>query len=704
MWLKYRNLYEIIVKYANSNGTDETSKDIVDVLTKNRSVLLSVLKNLGRSSSHRAQLDNIGGSVKLESGQSVKVDQALRSESIIISDLFNCDELDALELVLSGELQLQNFGFLTRGLCAIICYYDAHRFLSASVKALIEMKISEDIQKSKELDAFLEQFCSDPQLPRRLIEVLRTVNTQTEFQNLHQPQVNGLGGPKHQRMLREMIDETLSNCTSALFSLCSSWRKDFVPPFMRDLFAPLKAIQPSVVFQNSHLSLWTALLILISPHNIQHLRCAKEILEAFCKEVFSSEWSDQCVAASLQLACVVTFNWLNVHQAVHEVLGDFSLSEDEFLERAIGSLCFVFIRKCIITSPGFRSNVVFFDVVDALLKNFIAHFPSKLVLLQRVCEEELLYTEELLAKGELYWPKCHFEAFLHCIGDLYDDESERTILLSSQFTSVTSEELVKFIKNGRNLYAPVLHVAFLDMAKNLCKTRDNAEFFYQLVSSFPSVKGSDERTLNIHHFWKALREYLLLFQRRRTSVSNVLRPFTAHPDSSHLQINQSELAGLIAWVQFCERIAIHDPNARLHFVENSLWACTETVVGLLVCSVPLVLKGSLYRFLAAVAKDEQSAVHIWSSLSANGVLSQSPNGKLTGIQEELDDRECSLKRYDSSLGFLALMKELLLHLSSSSDALHLQLYLQFISKSIICQFGNRSYENVQQMASFLPLF
>lgn len=29
---------------------------------------------------------------------------------------------------------MKHFTHLTRGLCAVICYYDAHRFLSATVK------------------------------------------------------------------------------------------------------------------------------------------------------------------------------------------------------------------------------------------------------------------------------------------------------------------------------------------------------------------------------------------------------------------------------------------------------------------------------------------------------------------------------------------------------------------------------------------
>lgn len=61
----------------------------------------------------------------------------------------------------------------------------------------------------------------------------------------------------------------------------------------------------------------------------------------------------------------------------------------------------------------------------------------------------------------------------------------------------------------------------------------------------------------------------------------------------------------------------------------------ENVIGLLTCSIPLVLKGKLYKFLAALAVDETAAVHIWNCLLSEGICLQMENGKLSGIQVRL---------------------------------------------------------------------
>ncbi|VDN26997.1 unnamed protein product [Gongylonema pulchrum] len=595
----------------------------------------------------------------------------------------------------AGEVQLQHFPFLTRGLCAVVCYYDAHRFISASVRALAELKINEEIPKSDALTSALNALLTDTAFVKRLIEVLQTVSVQTELQNLHQPHVNGLGGPKHQEILRELIEEILTNCAHTLYLISSSWRLDSVPPFLDNLFTPLKSLQPTALFQNAHLPLWIAALILISPHNLLNMRCASELLMAFHKHVMLDDWQDSCMRASLQFAIVVSYNWLNVHQLVQEVLGGFAIKENELLERAVNGLAFQFIRKCVIPVPKFRENVMAFSVVDTLIKNFLAHFTNQVMLLQRAGEMELQNVEDELQHGHLSKPMLHFENLIRGIADLYDGNSIHSVHLSAQFCSHEN--------NCRRLISPVLQVAFLDMVKNICKCQESAHFIFELLSSSPEKYG--ESSLCWDHFWKALHDYLGYFKQRKGRPSRVMQE-SAGQQHPLPQIPQTELAGLIAWVQLAEVVAEHDSAARRQFFDNNSWSCVETSASLVTSAVPLVLKGAFYRFLASLAVYEYGTARIWAALISFSVIKKTTSGKLTGIQfhwarkdflkDELETRECAMKSYDSSLGFLRLMKTLFRHMHTV-DSGHLLCYLQFIIKSIICQFANRSYNNVQQM-------
>ena len=50
--------------------------------------------------------------------------QSLVEEALIVSDLFKMNELSSLQLLLHGEEQLPQYPGLTRGLVAVVLYYD----------------------------------------------------------------------------------------------------------------------------------------------------------------------------------------------------------------------------------------------------------------------------------------------------------------------------------------------------------------------------------------------------------------------------------------------------------------------------------------------------------------------------------------------------------------------------------------------------
>lgn len=60
------------------------------------------------------------------------------------------------------------------------------------------------------------------------------------------------------------------------------------------------------------------------------------------------------------------------------------------------------------------------------------------------------------------------------------------------------------------------------------------------------------------------------------------------------------------------------------------------MIGMVAASFPIVLKGAIYRFLAALSADQRAAVHIWNSIFAEGVCTFDPeSGNLVGLQQEL---------------------------------------------------------------------
>lgn len=58
-------------------------------------------------------------------------------EAIILSNLYNLNELACVELLIDAETQMQYFPGLTRGLTAILLYYDNKKLLVNTLKTIL---------------------------------------------------------------------------------------------------------------------------------------------------------------------------------------------------------------------------------------------------------------------------------------------------------------------------------------------------------------------------------------------------------------------------------------------------------------------------------------------------------------------------------------------------------------------------------------
>uniref|UniRef100_A0A914M5A3 Uncharacterized protein n=2 Tax=Meloidogyne incognita group TaxID=654580 RepID=A0A914M5A3_MELIC len=199
------------------------------------------------------------------------------------------------------------------------------------------------------------------------------------------------------------------------------------------------------------------------------------------------------------------------------------------------------------------------------------------------------------------------------------------------------------------------------------------------------------------HFFASLRKYLDYF-RSHIQLIPTINGFVGDLQS----ISDGELSGLLSWTKLATAISLKDPDSRRQFCQDKGWSVIESSVGLLASPVPLVFKGCLCNFLAALAIDEMAAVNIWNCLLCEFICSKQIGGKSIGIQQDLDSREAHLKIYDYSQGFLTLMKELLSHKARPSTQ-QIAPFIHFIVNSILCQFSTRSYSNITQMWMLVKL-
>lgn len=65
----------------------------------------------------------------------------LIDETLIISDMYNLNEFMALDLLFTAQLQMPYHPGLTRGLTAILLYYDGRRAITMALKTLVQARI-----------------------------------------------------------------------------------------------------------------------------------------------------------------------------------------------------------------------------------------------------------------------------------------------------------------------------------------------------------------------------------------------------------------------------------------------------------------------------------------------------------------------------------------------------------------------------------
>lgn len=83
-------------------------------------------------------------------GVELTLDEQICSEALILSDVFNLPELEAVDLILAGEAQKIHFEGLNRGLIGVICYYDAHRWDFINKHFLVIRKFDKKVLKNAE--------------------------------------------------------------------------------------------------------------------------------------------------------------------------------------------------------------------------------------------------------------------------------------------------------------------------------------------------------------------------------------------------------------------------------------------------------------------------------------------------------------------------------------------------------------------------
>ncbi|XP_032435561.1 nuclear pore complex protein Nup205 [Xiphophorus hellerii] len=740
LWGPLKELWET-VDGAILRRQSETVHLLDLQLKKHKPHFLSLFKNPPKSPEQREKVRKAsteGIAIQGQQGSRLLPEQLL-TEAFILSDLFDIGELAALELLLAGEQQQPHFPGLTRGLVAVLLYWDGKLCVANSLRTLIQSRHGKTftLDLSEELVALTTRFTDELMsqgLTKRILTLVSDISVTREFERLQKER--GLGNEKHRKEVSDLIRECRQALADSLFSwTCQS-------PLTRDdtlaLIGHLETVtaQADGSLDSVNLALVMALLYCLDVSFIEQgtedredllqalpLLTERQYVSAVHSRLMDGQpWKLPGLQAVCRLAWALALRVLS-QLPQGSALVEFTEADEALADQALLGDVFLFMKEGILGCNACAQEEFYVRRLHSLITDFLALMPMKVKQLRnRADEDARLVHMSLQMDSELPSSlRKDLDHLMVLIGEFYTKdpfglelglefwcptESLQHTSLQGSYLGMALQRpphkqvvLSKFVRQMGDLLPSTLYISYLSMLKGLANGPQCAHYCFSLLKTngathSDNIQGASGSPVSWEHFFHSL---MLYHENLRRDLPN--------PDSAHYRhpplrgITQRELEGLTAFLQLLTTIITWSENARLALCEHPQWTPVVVMLGLLQCSVPPVLKAELLQSLAAFGKSPEIAASLWQSLEYTQILQtvRAPGQRqAAGIEVELNEIESSCEEYPLTRAFCHLISTLVEssipgNLGAGLRVPGFQPYLNFLRDSVFLPFPTRAY-------------
>ncbi|KAM8751340.1 nuclear pore complex protein Nup205 [Acanthopagrus schlegelii] len=710
-------------------------------LKKHKSHFLSLFRNPPKSAEQREKVRKAsteGIAIQGQQGSRLLPEQLLK-EAFILSDLFDIGELAALELLLAGEQQQPHFPGLTRGLVAVLLYWDGKLCVANSLRTLIQSRQGKTftLDLSGELVALTSRFTDELMnqgLTKRILTLVSEINVTREFEKLQKER--GLGNEKHRKEVSDLIKECRQALADSLFLwTCQS-------PLTKDdtlaLIGHLETVtaQADGSLDSMNMALVMALLYCLDVSFIEQgtedredllqalpLLTERQYVSAVHSRLMDGQpWKLPGLQALCRLAWALSLRVLSqLPQGC--ALVEFTEADEALADQALLGDVFLFMKEGMLGCESFGQEEFYIRRLHSLITDFLALMPMKVKQLRnRADEDARLVHMSLQMDSELPSSlRKDLDHLMILIGEFYSKDSFGLELglefwcptESLQHTSLQGSYLgmalqrpphkqvvlSKFVRQMGDLLPSTLYMSYLRMLKGLANGPQCAHYCFSLLKTngathSDNIQGVSGSPVSWEHFFHSLMLY----------HENLRRDFP-NPDAAQYRhppirgITQREMEGLASFFQLLTTIITWSENARLALCEHPQWTPVVVMLGLLQCSVPPVLKAEILQCLAAFGKSPEIAASLWQSLEYTQILQtvRAPGQRqAAGIEVELNEIESSCEEYPLTRSFCHLISTLVenslpINLGAGLRVPGFQPYLDFLRDSVFLPFPTRAY-------------
>uniref|UniRef100_A0A3Q2CDR8 Nucleoporin 205 n=1 Tax=Cyprinodon variegatus TaxID=28743 RepID=A0A3Q2CDR8_CYPVA len=710
-------------------------------LKKHKPHFLSLFKNPPKSPEQREKVRKAsteGIAIQGQQGSRLLPEQLL-TEAFILSDLFDIGELAALELLLAGEQQQPHFPGLTRGLVAVLLYWDGKLCVANSLRTLIQSRHGKTftLDLSGELVGLTTRFTDELMsqgLTKRLLTLVSEISVTREFERLQKER--GLGNEKHRKEVSDLIKECRQALADSLFSwTCQS-------PLTKDdtlaLIGHLETVtaQADGSLDSVSLALVMALLYCLDVSFIEQgtedredllqalpLLTERQYVAAVHSRLMDSQpWKLPGLQAVCRLAWALALRVLS-QLPQGAALVEFTEADEALTDQALLGDVFLFMKEGILGCDSFSQEEFYIRRLHSLITDFLALMPMKVKQLRnRADEDARLVHMSLQMDGELPSSlRKDLDHLMVLIGEFYSKdpfglelglefwcptESLQHTSLQGSYLGMALQRpphkqvvLSKFVRQMGDLLPSTLYIPYLCMLKGLANGPQSAHYCFSLLKTngaahSDNIQGASGSPVSWEHFFHSL---MLYHENLRRDLPNPDSAQYRHPPLRG--ITQRELEGLTAFLQLLTAIITWSENARLALCEHPQWTPVVVMLGLLQCSVPPVLKAELLHSLAAFGRSPEIAASLWQSLEYTQILQtvRAPGQRqAAGIEVELNEIESSCEEYPLTRAFCHLISTLVessvpVNLGAGLRVPGFQPYLNFLRDSVFLPFPTRAY-------------
>lgn len=741
LWGPYKGVCQTVVD-AVWKRKSEAPHLLNLVLKKHKPDFISLFKNPAKNVQQRDKIQKAGTEgIAIQGQQGTKLlPEQLIKEVFILSDLFDIGELAALELLLAGEHQQPHFPGMTRGLVAVLLYWDGKRCIANSLRSLIQSRRGKTftLELSSELVNLTTRFTDELMehgLTEKILTLVSEIDVNNEFDKLQK--ARGLGNERHRKEVSDLIKECRQSLADCLFAwTCQS-------PLNKDdtlrLMDYLKTVSTEAdgSLDSVNLSLLMALLYCFDISFLQQVTedrddllrqtplTDKSYVEAVHKQMVDPQpWTLPGLQATVRLAWALTLRTLS-QLRIDTGLAEFTEADEVTVEMAISDSVFLFLTESVVASESFSQEEFYFRRTHNLVTDFLALMPLKVKQLRNRADEDARLSIQVGGEPPT-GVRRDLEHLMLLIGELYKKDSFSLELaleywcptepvqnhtLMGMYLGVPHQRppqrqvvLSKFVRQMGDLLPPTIYIPYLKMLRGLASGPQCAHYCFSLLkvngsSHVENIQAAGGSPVSWEHFYHSLMLYHVHLRRDLPSADSV-----QHRHLPLRGITQRELDGLIAFLQLQTTIVKWSENARLALCEHPQWAPIVVMLGLLQCSIPPILKAELLEAIAAFGKSPDIAASLWQSVEHTQILQtvRLPSQRqATGIEVELNEIESRCEEYPLTRAFCRLISTLVegsfpSNLGAGVRPPGFDPYLQFIRDSVFLRFPSRAYRRAAE--------